>query len=307
MHNWLHAMAGTWTHEPVETFLDTRRHTLDGNPADLGKQARDRIRKARAEFRKHRHAPAWSLPRNAHAVRLHNGPTPDVTCSDAMTKIEDLLQIASTDPRASAWNDLYQEVCHQGDCYPDGFFLVPLLAGIATGFEPEDRDNVLSLAGDIAVDLDEASRDRYAEALATLRRLWMSRLARRVTRRHSSTASRLSWHWKGTGYRARTSTEYSARNTRSSAQAAQRPCSPCSENTATSQPTEDYAITSDVECTPLLPVQPSDMDGLGLRLHSMSINAGQGSTAEALTYVFGHATCTRCNAVFRVADRVGQY
>lgn len=99
-----------------------------------------------------------------------------------MTKIEDLLQIASTDPRAPAWNDLYQEVCHQGHCYPDGFFLVPLL-----------------------------------------------------------------------------------------------------------------------------PVQPSDMDRLGLRLHTMSIDAGRRSMTEALTYVFGHATYTQCSAVFHIADRVCQY
>ena len=224
-----------------------------------------------------------------------------------MTKIEDLLQIASTDPRASAWNDLYQEVCHQGHCYPDGFFLVPLLAGIATGFAPEDRDNVLSLAGDIAVDLDEASRDRYAEALATLRRLMDESLGTPsdpqtfVYRLQTVLALEGNGVW-GKDLDGILGEEYEVE------------CPSCTTSLfavfgehghfATH---EDYAITSDVECTPLPPVQPSDMDGLGLRLHSMSINAGQGSTAEALTYVFGHATCTQCNAVFRVADRVGQY
>jgi hypothetical protein len=46
-----------------------------------------------------------------------------------------------------------------------------MLAGIAAGFTPGSRDRVLIFAGEIAVDLDDASRAQYAEALASLRRL----------------------------------------------------------------------------------------------------------------------------------------
>jgi hypothetical protein len=87
-----------------------------------------------------------------------------------VTNVERLLETATADPDATAWHELYQEVCHQGQCYPDGFFLLPHLAQIAAGFAPASRDNVLILAGQIAVDLDETSRIRYAEALAALRR-----------------------------------------------------------------------------------------------------------------------------------------
>lgn len=94
-----------------------------------------------------------------------------------MTKIENLLRAAAADPHAPAWGELYQEVCHQGQCYPDGFFLLPHLADIAAGFAPAERDHALIFAGEIAVDLDETSRSQYAEALATLHRLtdaWLS-------------------------------------------------------------------------------------------------------------------------------------
>jgi hypothetical protein len=100
-------------------------------------------------------------------------------CLDRLvTKIEDLLRTGASDPDSAAWDELYQEVCHQGHCYPDGFFLLPHLADIAAALAPADRDNALIFAGQIAVDLDETSRVQFDEALVTLRRLaddaWLS-------------------------------------------------------------------------------------------------------------------------------------
>lgn len=94
-----------------------------------------------------------------------------------MSKIEDLLQVAAADPHASAWSDLYAEVIDHGECDPASYFLLPLLADIAAGFDPADRGYPFLLAGCIAFDLAQASRDRYAEALVALRRLMVETLS----------------------------------------------------------------------------------------------------------------------------------
>lgn len=65
---------------------------------------------------------------------------------------------------------------------------------------------------------------------------------------------------------------------------------------------EDYVITADVARTPLRPALPDELDGLGLRLHSLSATAGQDAVAETITYVFGEATCSECGTVFSVAE-----
>ncbi len=70
---WLQQMAHAPLLEPYLTFPDTRRSTIDGTPKTPDLAEGKLLSKARREFRKHRHAPAWSLPRN---VRSHEHPDP---------------------------------------------------------------------------------------------------------------------------------------------------------------------------------------------------------------------------------------
>lgn len=67
---------------------------------------------------------------------------------------------------------------------------------------------------------------------------------------------------------------------------------------------EDYATKADVEQTPLLPATPADLDGVGQRMHLVSVQAGQQSVVTALTYLFGHATCTQCRTMLRVSEQI---
>jgi hypothetical protein len=55
---------------------------------------------------------------------------------------------------------------------------------------------------------------------------------------------------------------------------------------------------------PLLPAEPSGMDGLGRRLHARAFADGHPDVAEKLTYVFGGATCAECDGLFRVDEAV---
>jgi hypothetical protein len=70
---------------------------------------------------------------------------------------------------------------------------------------------------------------------------------------------------------------------------------------------EDYATKSDVERTPLLSAPTDELIGAGQRLHTMCLQAQQAAVADALTYVFGRATCTQCSTTFQVSDQVGRY
>ena len=64
---------------------------------------------------------------------------------------------------------------------------------------------------------------------------------------------------------------------KSNARTAEHPCSQCSASTGHFATHEDYAIKPDAERTPLLPAHPTDMDGIGLQLRTMSIRACQRS------------------------------
>ncbi|MEF9915679.1 hypothetical protein RJT17_37195 [Streptomyces sp. P5-A9] len=67
----------------------------------------------------------------------------------------------------------------------------------------------------------------------------------------------------------------------------------------------DYALSEDdVETTPLRPANPADMDGIGRRLHDIVLTDGHQDVANAMTYVFGDATCPDCETGFSVADQV---
>ncbi|MEU4836505.1 hypothetical protein [Streptosporangium sp. NPDC023615] len=61
---WLQGMTSASRFEPDKTFPETRHNTIDGTPASPDALLLKRRRKARQEFKKHRHAPAWTLPRN---------------------------------------------------------------------------------------------------------------------------------------------------------------------------------------------------------------------------------------------------
>lgn len=224
-----------------------------------------------------------------------------------MTGIEDLLRSVAADPHTPAWDDLYHEVCHQGECYPEGFFLIPHLADIAARFAPEHRDHVLVFAGEVAADLDDASRTRYAEALATLRRLsdgWLS----------APTDAQTFVYRLQAVLALEGDPVWGKELDRIVDEEVEVECPTCGTSLFVAigerghfATHEDYATKSDVERTPLLPAATGELIGVGHRLHTMSLEAQQPAVAAALTYLFGRATCTQCGTTFQVCDQVGRY
>ncbi|MFG2109803.1 hypothetical protein [Micromonospora chersina] len=224
-----------------------------------------------------------------------------------MTRIEELLAAAAVDPHAGAWDELYEEACHQGLSDADEAFLIPRLADVAARFAPADRDNALLLGGEIAADLDETSWLRYAEALAALRRLTNDWLP--------TPTDPQSFVFRLQAVMALEGDElWGAELDRIVHDEIEIECPNCETSLFVAfgddgcfATHEDYAIKSEVEKTPLLPATPTELEGVGRRLHSMSARVGQESVAAALTYLFGRATCTECSTTFRVSDQVQRY
>jgi hypothetical protein len=67
---------------------------------------------------------------------------------------------------------------------------------------------------------------------------------------------------------------------------------------------EDHALSDDGETLPLHPADPVALDGLGRRLHQLSLTDGHEDVAHALTCAFGEATCPRCEKRFSVVGQV---
>ncbi|GAA1366288.1 hypothetical protein [Catellatospora chokoriensis] len=221
-----------------------------------------------------------------------------------MSKTEALLARAAADPHATAWDELYVTACHYGFPDMDEATLLPCLADIAARFEPSDRDNVLILAGQIATRLDETSWPLYAEPLTALQHLAAG------------------WAMTPTDppafiYRLRAvmaldgDEVWGTELDRIGHGEIETDCPACGTSLfvvfgdhgcfATH---EDYATRSDVEKAPLFPAEPTELDGAGRRLYSLSVQAGQHSVATTLMYLFGRATCTQCGTEFRVSEQV---
>ncbi|MET8364958.1 hypothetical protein AB0J68_22110 [Micromonospora sp. NPDC049580] len=224
-----------------------------------------------------------------------------------MTKVDELLATAAADSYADAWDSLYEKACHEGFSEADEAFLIPRLADLAGRYAPAGRDNVLMLAGKIAADLDEANWPRYAEVFATMHRLTNDWLAT-PTDRHS-------FVFRLQAVMALEGDElWGAELDRIVHDEIEVECPQCETSLFVAfgedgcfATHEDYATKPDVEQTPLLPTEPDELNGVGQRLHLMSVQAGQQSVAIALTYLFGRATCTQCSTTFRVSEQVFRY
>ncbi|WP_074308769.1 hypothetical protein [Micromonospora cremea] len=224
-----------------------------------------------------------------------------------MTTVEELLAEAAADPRAAAWGVLYERACQEGFDEAGEALLIARLANIASEFLPADRDEVLVLAGKLAVDMDERSHRRHADTLAQLRHLATDWLPTPTDAQSFIYRLRAVMALEGDML-------WGEELERLIHDEVEVECPQCETSLFIAfgdrghfATHEDYATKSDVAQTPLLPATSVDLEGVGLRLYRMSTEVGQQSVAEAVTHVFGRATCTHCGNTFRVSDQVERY
>ncbi|MCM0673723.1 hypothetical protein NCC78_03220 [Micromonospora phytophila] len=232
-----------------------------------------------------------------------------LTCwlDHAVTTVEELLAEAASDPRAPAWGVLYERACQEGFDKAEETLLIARLATIASVFMPADRDEVLILAGKLAVDMDERSHRRQADILVQLCHLTTDWLPTPADARSFIYRLRAVMALEGDML-------WGEELERLIYDEVEVECPNCETSLFIAfgerghfATHEDYATKSDVAQTPLLPATSVDLEGVGLRLYCMSTEVGQQSVAEAVTHVFGRATCTQCAGTFRVSDQIERY
>ncbi|MFD5463044.1 hypothetical protein ACFWIQ_09490 [Kitasatospora sp. NPDC127059] len=229
----------------------------------------------------------------------------------AAEDIPALLDRIAAEPNAELWNDLWSALCHQGSVYSASFAALPWLADTAGSGNREQAVNALVLAGAIVARASQRHgtgdvRSEHAAEIATLLRSvdqYRRAASDRTEYIHLMEAmlgfegvvgwsENLAW---GLG-----SEEYDVS------------CPGCEASLFIAfgergffSTSDDYAVADgDIETRALRPAAPTDLDGIGRRLHDLALAEGQREVAYALTHVFGHATCPDCATDFSIADQV---
>ncbi|MFI0711525.1 hypothetical protein ACH4SK_12870 [Streptomyces inhibens] len=222
-----------------------------------------------------------------------------------------LMDRIASEPNPELWNDLWSALCHQGSVYSASFAALPWLTDVAGSDDREQAVNALALAGAIMAGAEQPHgagdvRAQHAAEVETL-------LA--VVNQHLRTASDRTEYihllgamlgfggivgWSEDLAWGLGNEEYEIS------------CPGCETNLfivlgerGFFSTSVDYALSEDdIETRPLRPADLADLDGIGRRLHDIAITDGQHEVANALTYVFGGATCPDCETDFSVPDRI---
>ncbi|MFD6878556.1 MULTISPECIES: hypothetical protein [unclassified Streptomyces] len=226
-------------------------------------------------------------------------------------KIPTLLDRIASEPDAELWSSLWSALCHQGSVYSASFAALPWLAGVAAGDDGEQAVNALTLAGAIMEGADQPHgagdvRAEHAGEISTLLSLANEHLRTASERRKyiDLLEAVLSFEgvleWSEALAWGLAMEEYEV------------PCPGCQSmlfivvgERGFFSTSGDYALSADdLATTPLRPADPAGLDGIARRLHEVAVADGQREVAEALTFVFGHATCPDCERDFSVAGQV---
>ncbi|MFB8354235.1 hypothetical protein [Streptomyces niveus] len=226
--------------------------------------------------------------------------------------IPTLLDQIASDPSPERWNDLWSALCHQGSVYSASFAALPWLADVAERDDREQAVSALNLAGAIIAGSDQPHgagdvRAHHVTEVKTLLAAVNKHLRTSSDRNEYAylLESMLSFEgvvsWSEDLACGLVNEEYEVS------------CPGCQANLfivigerGFFSTSGDYALSEDdVETTPLRPANPAAMDGIGRRLHDIALTDGHQEVANAMTYVFGEATCPDCETGFSVADQVG--
>ncbi|MEV6486430.1 hypothetical protein [Streptomyces sp. NPDC051576] len=210
----------------------------------------------------------------------------------------------------AVWQELWGSLCHQGSVYDASWAAMPVLVDIALGRAPGGPVHAVTMAGLIATDPDEDSRERYADEISQL--LDVARRLRADPTQDAHTFVYLQMAvlaFEDGGIWAEAlegvnSEEYDLA------------CPECEESMFVAfgsygvfTSAGDYVTGTGREPdtegrTELIPAAPEGLHGIGARLHGEAVESGRTEVATALTYVFGKATCPSCEAVFTVSEEV---
>ncbi|MFF4318223.1 hypothetical protein [Streptomyces sp. NPDC001568] len=222
-----------------------------------------------------------------------------------------LMDRIVSEPDAELWSSLWSALCHQGSVYSASFAALPWLAGVAAGDDGEQAVSALTLAGAIVEGADQPHgagdvRAERAGEISTLLSRANEHLRKASERRKYIDLLEAVLSFEGV-------LDWSEALAWGLAmEEFEIPCPDCQAmlfivvgECGFFSTSGDYALSdADVAKTPLRPADPGGLEGIARRLHEVAVTDGQREVAEALTFVFGDATCPDCERDFSVAGQV---
>ncbi|MGW1881991.1 hypothetical protein [Streptomyces sp. NPDC001970] len=215
------------------------------------------------------------------------------------------------DKDGQVWQDLWSALCHQGSAYEASYAALPVLADIAAGRAPGEREQAVLLAGAIMASEDGPSgagdeHERYADEIAELLRIAEELLAAAT----DPDAAADFVHYLESVLAFEDVPVWSSRLEGLFEGEYEVDCPVCWSDLfvafaeyGTFASAGDY-VTADPPKAALHPAEPAELDGIAARLHGLARDAGQTGIARGLTYLFGRATCPDCETVFPVSPQV---
>ncbi|MEV6239040.1 hypothetical protein [Lentzea sp. NPDC051838] len=188
-----------------------------------------------------------------------------------------------------AWSELWSALCHQGTSYPASYAALPHLARI-------DDVQAVVLAGGIVADGGDEVRVEHAASIAQL----LARANDLLPAADEDTyAYLLGCVLAFEGF-------WDTIDTLAWGVADQEFEIECPECGTAIQIllAEEVSRADDCDDRPLRPAGAVTLDGVGGRLHSISVSHGKENVAEVVRRLFGHATCPACEADLTVSEHV---
>ncbi|MER5435310.1 hypothetical protein [Streptomyces sp. NPDC002588] len=189
------------------------------------------------------------------------------------------------------WHELWSSLCHQGSVYSASFAALPVLTDIAVGRAPGGRDDAVSLAGFIVAEADPEDRTRYAGEIAELLVVGRECLAKAPADDPKNYVYLVQFLLAFEGV------PFWSRELEPLLEEFEAGCPECGDTTVVM--VGEYREDCEAE---LHPADPAGLTGIGARLHSMALAAGQTEVAGWLLYLFGGVTCIACETVFGLAE-----
>ncbi|WP_127503387.1 hypothetical protein [Actinoplanes solisilvae] len=186
-----------------------------------------------------------------------------------------IFDLAAADPASPAWNDIWQQSCHQGTCDPASAALLPWLAQTCASFTPRSREQAMCLAGFIAVDATDADRAVHAGDIATLRALATECLP-------TASSDEMFVHLQQAVLGLDGDEVWGKELDRVLDGEVDVECPECGEETLVDL--TDPAIS------------PGLSSPVAVRVHAEAVGAGRDAVATAVTRLFGRTRCPDCDA-----------
>lgn len=218
---------------------------------------------------------------------------------------EDLPRVISAltpDPKAPAWDDLWNRVCHQGTTYSASTAVLPFLLRCASGWDAPARAMPLTLAGSI-VCAPQTNLSGYEPTVEALRLLALDTVRDRgLSRSDRIYVMQAVLALQGDRLWGRVLDHLSDGEFPALCPACQKDLYVVVGQYGFFVAAGDWVRSPQTSRTAIRPLGTEKLTGVGNWLHSVCDQSGDAELAGWILYLFGFSSCPECRHPFAVAD-----